>query len=70
MTAKELAADWGIRPDQVVDFQALVGDKVDNVPGIPLVGPKKAQALLEEFETLEEVRQTRTKRKGLSFNRI
>ncbi len=50
-----LLADWGVRPDQVVDFQALVGDAVDNVPGVPLVGPKKASALLKEFETLEGV---------------
>ncbi len=35
-----LLAEWGIRPDQVVDFQSLVGDAIDNVPGIPLVGPK------------------------------
>ena len=41
-----LMDDWGIRPDQVVDFQALVGDSVDNVPGIPSVGPKTAQKLL------------------------
>lgn len=46
---------WGIRPDQVVDFQALVGDSVDNVPGVPLVGPKKASALLNELGTLEDV---------------
>ncbi|MBI1312143.1 DNA polymerase I [bacterium] len=50
-----LLDDWGIRPDQVVDFQALVGDKVDNVPGVPLVGPKKASALLNQFGTLEDV---------------
>lgn len=50
-----LLDDWGVRPDQVVDFQALVGDKVDNVPGVPLVGPKKASALLEKFGTLEDV---------------
>lgn len=47
--------DWGIRPEQVIDFQSLVGDSVDNIPGVPLVGPKKAQALLEKFGTLEEV---------------
>jgi DNA polymerase-1 len=51
----ELLADWGIRPDQVVDFQALVGDSVDNIPGVPLVGPKKAAQLLNQFGTLEEV---------------
>ena len=50
-----LLADWGVRPDQVVDFQALVGDAVDNVPGVPLVGPKKASALLKDYETLEGV---------------
>ncbi|MBI1345521.1 DNA polymerase I [bacterium] len=51
----ELQADWGIRPDQVIDFQSLVGDAVDNVPGVPLVGPKKAAQLLNQFGTLEEV---------------
>ncbi|MHC4876105.1 MAG: DNA polymerase I [Planctomycetota bacterium] len=51
----DLNDTWGIRPDQVVDFQALVGDKVDNVPGVPLVGPKKASALLNQFGTLEDV---------------
>ncbi|MFO1041590.1 MAG: DNA polymerase I [Planctomycetaceae bacterium] len=50
-----LLADWGIRPDQVVDFQSLVGDAVDNVPGVPLVGPKKAAALLQQFQTLDGV---------------
>lgn len=51
----DLKADWGIRPDQVIDFQSLVGDSVDNVPGVPLVGPKKATALLEQFGSLDEV---------------
>lgn len=50
-----LMDDWGIRPDQVIDFQSLVGDSVDNVPGVPLVGPKKASMLLNQFGTLEEV---------------
>lgn len=51
----DLKADWGIRPDQAIDFQSLVGDSVDNVPGVPLVGPKKATALLEQFGSLDEV---------------
>ncbi|MEM9365988.1 MAG: DNA polymerase I [Planctomycetota bacterium] len=46
---------WGVRPDQVVDYQALVGDPVDNVPGIHLIGPKLAQQLLEEFDNLDAV---------------
>lgn len=51
----QLRETWGIRPDQVVDFQALVGDSVDNVPGVPLIGPKLAQQLIEQFGTLENV---------------
>ncbi len=51
----ELLADWGIRPDQVVDFQALVGDSVDNIPGVPQVGPKTATQLLAQFGTLDAV---------------
>ncbi len=51
----DLQADWGIRADQAIDFQSLVGDSVDNVPGVPLVGPKKATALLEQFGSLDEV---------------
>ncbi|NIL97007.1 MAG: DNA polymerase I, partial [Planctomycetales bacterium] len=50
-----LEKEWGIRPEQVVDFQALVGDATDNVPGVPLIGPKLAQQLLEKYGTLDEV---------------
>jgi DNA polymerase-1 len=51
----ELLAEWGIRPDQVVDFLALVGDAVDNVPGVPGIGPKIAAELLQKHGTLEGV---------------
>ena len=54
-TEASLLADWGIRPDQVVDFQSLVGDAVDNVPGVPKVGPKTAKTLLDQFGCLEEI---------------
>ncbi|HUY34380.1 MAG TPA: DNA polymerase I [Pirellulales bacterium] len=53
--AQSLADDWGVRPDQVVDFQALVGDPVDHVPGVPLIGPKLARELLQKYGTLEAV---------------
>jgi DNA polymerase-1 len=48
-----LKAEWGITPEQVVDFQALVGDSVDNVPGVPGVGEKTAAKLLNQFQTLD-----------------
>jgi len=49
----ELLAEWGIRPDQVVDFLALVGDSVDNVPGVPGIGPKIASELIRTYGTLD-----------------
>ncbi|MEX2112047.1 MAG: DNA polymerase I [Pirellulales bacterium] len=51
--AAALKVDWQIRPDQVVDFQALVGDSVDNVPGVPLIGPKVAGEYLQKFDSLD-----------------
>jgi DNA polymerase-1 len=42
----------GVRPDQVVDYKAMVGDKSDNIPGVRGIGVKTAQKLLEQYETL------------------
>ncbi|MCH9654345.1 MAG: DNA polymerase I [Planctomycetes bacterium] len=64
MDAEAVVQDWGIRPDQVIDFQSLVGDSVDNIPGVPLVGPKKAQTLIEKFGSLEEVLANADQAKG------
>src|SRR5579871_3101700 len=43
----------GVRPDQVADLLALMGDTIDNIPGAPGIGEKGAKLLLERFETLE-----------------
>jgi DNA polymerase I len=51
----ELQADWGVTPEQVVDLQVIVGDPVDNVPGVPGIGVKTAAKLLQEFGTLENL---------------
>ncbi len=45
--------DFGVPPGQVVDVLALVGDKVDNVPGVPGIGAKGAQTLVKEYGTVE-----------------
>ncbi len=50
-----LLKDWGVTPEQVVDFQTLVGDSVDNVPGVEGIGPKTAAKLLQEFGTLDNI---------------
>jgi DNA polymerase-1 len=45
----------GVRPDQVVDYKALTGDKSDNIPGVPGVGEKTAITLLQSYDTLDGV---------------
>jgi DNA polymerase I len=46
---------FGVHPDQIPDFLALAGDAVDNIPGVPGVGPKTASALLAHFGDLDSV---------------
>ena len=46
---------FGVRPDQIIDYLALVGDSVDNIPGVPKCGPKTAVKWLTQFESLEGV---------------
>lgn len=55
LDSEGLVKDWGVRPEQVIDFQSLVGDSVDNVPGVPGVGPKTAAKWLQQHSTLAEV---------------
>src|SRR5262249_11334063 len=50
-----LYKDWGVSPAQVIDFQTLVGDAVDNVKGAPGIGPKTASKLLQDFGTLDNL---------------
>lgn len=51
--AEGIKLKLGVRPDQVCDYLALVGDSADNVKGVPGVGPIRAKALLERYETLD-----------------
>jgi DNA polymerase-1 len=46
---------FGVRPDQVVDFKALVGDKSDNIPGVAGIGEKTAASLLQSYENLDGI---------------
>lgn len=52
-----VTAKFGIRPEQMAEYLALTGDSVDNIPGIPGVGPKAAAALLAHFDSLERIRE-------------
>ena len=46
---------FGVRPDQVVDVQSLMGDATDNVPGVHGIGPKKASELINRFGSLDNL---------------
>ena len=51
----EVVAKYGVTPEKMVDAQALMGDSVDNVPGVPGIGPKGAAQLIAEFGDLESI---------------
>ena len=51
----EVLEKFGVRPDQVVDVQSLMGDSSDNVPGVHGIGPKKASELINQFGSLQNL---------------
>lgn len=46
---------FGLPPERIVDYLALIGDKVDNIPGVPGVGPKTAVKWLQEFDSVKNL---------------
>src|SRR6185436_3812085 len=62
---REVCAKWGIKNvSQVIDILGLMGDSVDNIPGIKGIGEKTAAKLLEEYETLEKILENADNIKG------
>jgi 5'-3' exonuclease len=55
LNAGQLTEKFGVAPEQMADFLALTGDSVDNIPGVPGVGPKSAGALLGHFGDLDSI---------------
>ncbi|NMM55602.1 5'-3' exonuclease, partial [Paenibacillus aquistagni] len=65
MGQKEVCAKWDIeRVDQVIDILGLMGDAVDNIPGIKGVGEKTAAKLLKEYGSLEKILENADNIKG------
>jgi len=52
---EDVLSSMGVRPDQVVDYKALVGDKSDNIPGVTGVGVKTATTLLQTYNDLDNI---------------
>ncbi|HVM72903.1 MAG TPA: DNA polymerase I [Anaerolineales bacterium] len=55
ITDEDVLGKLHVRPDQVVDYKALVGDKSDNIPGVAGVGEKTTEALLAKYGTLDGI---------------
>ena len=55
MGEEEVVEKIGVKPSQIDDYKALVGDPSDNYPGVPGIGPKTATKLLSEYETVKDV---------------
>ncbi|BFT32110.1 DNA polymerase I [Alteromonas sp. D210916BOD_24] len=67
MDVEGVNTKFGIPPELVIDFLALKGDKVDNIPGVPGVGDKSAQALLNGIGGIDAIYQNLDKIADLSF---
>lgn len=55
MGPAEVLEEKGVRPDQIIDYLALIGDASDNIPGVAGIGPKTASALLAEWDNLDSL---------------
>ncbi len=55
MDREAVVEKFGVKPEQIIDYLALVGDKVDNIPGVNKCGPKTAVKWLQSWETLDSV---------------
>ncbi len=60
-----VVAKFGVAPERIVDYLSLIGDTVDNVPGVSKVGPKTALKWLAEYDSLEGVMQNAANIKGV-----
>lgn len=52
-TLASFIEETGMQPESWADYQAIIGDSSDNIPGVPQVGPKTAQGIIDKFPTLE-----------------
>jgi DNA polymerase-1 len=64
MDEQGVLTKFGVRPDQIVDYLALVGDKADNIPGVEKCGPKTAVKWLDAYDNLEHLMQNADAIKG------
>src|SRR5574344_1422459 len=65
-----VTAEFGVPPQKMIDYQALIGDTVDNVPGVTKVGPKTAAKWLDEYGSLDGLIANADAIKGVAGNNL
>ncbi len=69
-TPKAVFDRFGLTPDQIVDFKAIMGDQSDNIPGVQGIGEKGATKLLQEYKTLDGIYGNLDKIKGALHDKL
>ncbi len=64
MTEEAVVEKFQVRPDQIIDYLALMGDTSDNIPGVPKVGPKTASKWIAQYGSLQAVMDNAEEIKG------
>ena len=64
MDPEGVVTKFDVRADQIIDYLALVGDSVDNIPGVPSVGPKTAAKWLKKYESMQGIIENADEIKG------
>ncbi len=64
MDCQGVEQKFGVKPEQIIDYLALVGDAADNIPGVPKVGPKTASKWLKQYGTLKTIMENADAIKG------
>ena len=67
---KSFEEDWGIKPENIIDLKALMGDSSDNIPGVKGIGEKTALKLLHEYKTLDGIYENIDSIKGATHDKL
>ena len=67
---KSFEEDWGIKPENIIDLKALMGDSSDNIPGVKGIGEKTALKLLHEYKTLDGIYENIDNIKGAMHDKL
>ncbi|MBQ9730417.1 MAG: DNA polymerase I, partial [Clostridia bacterium] len=70
LTAENFKDEIGLTPAQIIDLKALMGDKSDNIPGVPGIGEKTAHTLLEKYGNVEELYRSLEEISGATYQKL